>query len=139
MSAYPLQHEGTGATITFGTSAFTAEIVDIKRTPRKRDAIETTYLGTTGSRTYIPSTLWEPGEYDLTVHFNPDVRYAEATTGETVTVTFPVIGSNATPSTDASQGFVTEALEFTAMVGKLMEGKVKVKLTGPVAHVNTAT
>jgi hypothetical protein len=139
MAAYPAVHEGTGATITFGTNtAYTAEIIDIKRTPRKYDALDATKLTTTTSKEYIRSTLAEPGELDLTVHWNPDIPFTP-NTGETVTITYPVIGSNATASTDASSGFVLEYNELDIAVGKIMMSKVKIKLTGSVTHVNTAT
>ena len=138
MASYPLVHEGTGATVTFATSAYTAEIIDIKRTPRKYDALDATKLSSTVSKEYIRSTLAEPGEIDLTVHWNPDVRFTP-NTGETVTITYPVIGSNSTASTDASSGFILEFDELDIAVGKIMMSKIKVKLTGSVTHVNTAT
>jgi hypothetical protein len=139
MASYPLVHEGTGATITYGSSGFTAEVVSIKRSPRKFEKLDTTYLGTTGQKTYLRSLLADPGELDLEVHYNPDIRYPETTTSETFTITFPVIGTNGTPSTDASSGFVVETQEVDIAIGKVMMSKIKVQLTGAVTHVNTAT
>lgn len=132
--SYPLVHEGTGATITFGTSSFTAEIVSIKRTARKYDALDVTKLSSTSNKEYIRSTLAEPGELDIEVHYNPDIRYDETVTSETVTVTYPSITGSTTNSKDASTGFIIETQECDIAVGKVMMAKLKIKLTGSVTH-----
>ena len=62
---------GTGTTITFGTSGFTAEIVGI--------SIDVTHLATpvagageVGSREKIPGKHVDPGQLKLTCHYDPD-------------------------------------------------------------------
>lgn len=133
-TTYPAVHEGTGATILFGGSSFTAEIVSIKRAPRKYEALDVTKLSSTSSKEYIRSTLAEPGELDIEVHYNPDVRYDETVTSETITVTYPVISGSTTNSKDASTGFILETQECDIAVGKVMMAKLKIKLTGSVTH-----
>jgi hypothetical protein len=133
--SYPLVHEGTGAVIAF-TSGFTAEVVSIKRAPRKFEKLDVTKLSTTGQKEYIRSTLCEPGEIDIEVHYNPDVRYSESNVSDTFTITFPVISGSATNSADASSGFVVETQDVDIAIGKLMMSKLKVQLTGAVTHTS---
>ena len=58
---------GTGATITFGTNAFAAQVISAKPTGIEREAFKTSHLGTTGGHTYIPGDLYEPGGLEMEV------------------------------------------------------------------------
>ena len=62
--------ESTGVTVTFGTSAFSGHITSVDWSGRTRGTIESTHLGSTGTRTYIPQTLVEGGEITVEAFFN---------------------------------------------------------------------
>ncbi len=89
---------GTGATIVFGTSGFTAEVMSISIDGIDRESIETTHLGTTvpaanqyGGRTYIPGDLADPGTTTIEINFNPDTLPPIGLAAETITITFPLV------------------------------------------------
>lgn len=94
--ATPLVDLGTGTTVTFGTSGFTAELTDIQISNLSREVIETSNLATPqagagqiGSKTFLAGDLTDPGSVTLTGHFNPDTVPPLEGAAETVTITFP--------------------------------------------------
>lgn len=80
---------GNGLTITFGTSAFTAQILSVKLPDTTRKEIDTTHMGTQGARTYRPAALVDHGDLELDVNYNPDHIPPVAGAIELVTVTLP--------------------------------------------------
>ena len=88
---------GTGTTITFLTSGFTAEIVGISIDGIKRESIDVTHLATpvagageVGSREKIPSKHVDPGQLKLTCHYDPDTDPPIQGAKEEVKVTYPL-------------------------------------------------
>jgi len=137
--AYPDVREAQGATIICGTSSWTAEILDIKRSGPKFEKLDVTKLTSTVAKEYIRASLYDSGELDLTIHFNPDNPYPVTSTGETFTILYPAIGTataNTSRSQTASAGFILEA-PHSVQLGKIMEGTMKVCLTGAASHTNT--
>ncbi len=138
--AYPDVKEAQGCTFICGTSSWTAEILDIKKSGPKFDKLDTTKLSSTVAKESIRSSLYDPGEFDLTVHFNPDNPYPLTNTGETYSILYPAIGTatgNTQRSQTASAGYILEA-PHSVMVGKIMEGTIKICCTGAQSHTNTA-
>jgi hypothetical protein len=86
--AQPEVDVGTGATILFGTSGFSAEIEDITPPGMTRGSIQTSHQTTTAAHTHQPLDLYEPGELSFDVHFNPDDIPPMTATAETVTLKF---------------------------------------------------
>ena len=91
---------GTGITVVFATSAFTAQLTEVTPFSAEREAIGTTHLGTTatpsgdfGAMTSIPADLTKAGQLSIKGHFNPDTLPPIEEAAETVTITF---GSGAT-------------------------------------------
>ena len=120
---------GTGATIAFGTSAWTANITSIKAPERSREAVKTSHLGTTTAHTYIAARLIESGEVSF------DYQYDLATSGES-----PMDGAEElvtiTPYTGPAitfQGFWTKDGQEIPMED-LMTGSATVKVTGDVGY-----
>jgi len=98
---------GTGATIVFGTSGFTSEVMSIDWSGITRAAVETTHLGTSpagagkiASKTHIPGDLADAGEISLELHFDPDQNPPVEAVTETVTLTLPLVAGDATAATD---------------------------------------
>ena len=105
-------NSGFASTITFGTSAFTAELVGLSWDGISRPAINTTHMGSTaatatnfGVATYIPGKVSDPGSATIEFHFNPDTNPPIDAVAETITVAFP---GSATKATWSGSGFMTD-------------------------------
>jgi len=133
--------KGTGITVTFGTSAFSQELIDVEWSGISRESIETTHTGVAvaaagkfGNRTFIPGDLVDPGELTLTFNFNPDrnpgVAVVAAGATETITIRWLDSGDVA-GATWAGSGFFTSYSVSCAMEEK-MTATMTVKLTGNV-------
>ncbi len=82
---------GTGATIGWGTSTFTAEIVTISWDGIERDFIDASHLGSTNGKEFLIGDLYDPGTLTIEVHLGIDATHTPPITGalETMTVTLP--------------------------------------------------
>ncbi len=136
MAAYPAVKEAQGATLKCSVTSWTAELTDIKRTGPKFEKLDVTKLSSTLAKEYIQSALYDPGELDVSYHWNPDNQYSLTATGETFTITYPTIGTNTQASTFAIVGFMLE-VPHQIPIGKIMDGTLKVQLTGVQTHVAT--
>ena len=116
---------GTGITIVFGTTAFSAEIVDIGGPSLSRESIDKTHQGTLKARTFMPSDLYDPGELTFDIHFNPDTDPEIDEPEEVVTVTWP------SGATWAADGFITGYEPATPLEDK-MTGSITVKFSGEI-------
>lgn len=135
---------GMGATIVFGTSGFTGNLLDIKFGGVKREAIATSHMGITapgsnkfGNKTFIASDLSDPGEVTFTVHLNTGQSGATAQppidkVAETITVTFPLATGGSTAATWAFTGFVTD-FDVDVQMEDAIKATVKVKISGNVS------
>ncbi len=131
--------EGSGASITFGTSGTTINAISIQATGLAREALETTHLGTTGGyKTYIPADFKDPGEISVTFRYDPDTQ-PPVTTAETITITYPVPAGKATGATEASSGFVSSWDAPTLENDSIMDATFTVKRTGVVSFVDSST
>jgi len=125
--------DGTGATITFGTSTFAAELLDLSWDGRTRDALKSTHMGTTGSHTYIPADLVDGGELSATFHFNCTDATATllGNAAETITVGW------ASGRSWAASMFCTE-ITASAKIGEVMQQTAKFKVAGAITEDTTA-
>lgn len=87
---------GTGSTIVFGTSGFSADITNFSISGLTREVIDVSHLGTSpagageiGSREYLAGDLSDAGEISINGNFNPDLIPPIEGAPETITVTFP--------------------------------------------------
>ena len=123
---------GTGATIAFTTTAKTFKVRSIKQSGIKRDAIDTTHLGTTTAKTFMPSDLIDGGEIEVELLWEPGAigtrpSYAGAT--ETVTITFPMHSGGSVAAAVSFSGFVMD-VGFDVPLEDLMISTFKIKVTG---------
>lgn len=124
--ASPTVDISSGATIDFGTSSFSAEVVDITPPGFSREAIQTTHQETANSsHTFTPADFSDKGELSFTIHFNPDTDPPIDAVAETITLTF---GSGADW---AFSGFMT-GYEPDAPFNDKMVATVTVKVSGDV-------
>lgn len=125
--------DGTGATLTFATSAFTAQLIDLDWSGRSRDALKSTHMGTTGSHTYIPADLVDGGELSITAYFDCTDNTATLLGAAAENVT---VGWAANRSWAASM-FCTE-IGASAKIGETMQQTLKFKIAGTITEDLTA-
>lgn len=122
---------GTGIGITY-QSGLLAEILDYSWDGMERAVIETSNFATTGGRTYMPGTLYDPGTIDVEILFDAEIDPTTALTAaaETVTVTY----SDAAPaSTMAASGFMS-GLTITGTLEDRVTARASIKLSGAITH-----
>lgn len=130
----PIQ-EGTGASVTFGTSGFTANFTELSIDGMSRPAIDTTHLGTTVARTFIPSELVDNGEFGIEFQWDPDDYPPIDQAAETITLTFPLSSSGSSAATFQFTGFMTD-FSGGIQVGELMTGSGTIKISGDITDTD---
>jgi len=79
----------TGITILFGTSGFSAEIIDVTPVRASRDPINTSHQGTTNTHTFMPADLVDPGSVRFTFAYDPGEEPPIHGATEEITITHP--------------------------------------------------
>ena len=87
--ADPAVFVGTGITLTFGTTSFTCEILDVTPPGLSRESFQTSHQGTTGAHTYLPGKLYDPGEFGFRFNYDPTKSPPIGSAAEEVTLTYP--------------------------------------------------
>lgn len=124
---------GTGAAITFVTSAFTAELLnvawdgigDVAVIDVPHMTTVASGAGIFGNKPKLIGTIADPGSLTADIHFNPDTRPPVETGAEAVTLTF---GETATW---AGSGGVT-GFSFGVPLEDVMTGSLTVSFAGPI-------
>lgn len=120
---------GTGATITFSSSFF-AKIKNINWTGIERPAIDTTNMGTTTARTYVPGDLYDAGELEVEMLLAAETAAPITGAAETVTVTLPSEGAGST-STWVASGFLT-GFQWGAPLEEMQTATATIKFSGAI-------
>lgn len=94
---------GTGSTVTFGTSSFTADILSVNLSGITREAINTSHMGTTSDHTFMPADLVDNGTLEMEVAWVAGLTPPILTNGAAETVTVAFAGSASTWSFSAFQ------------------------------------
>ena len=117
---------GNGVTIVFGTSGFTANYTRIGGTEMSRESIETTHLGTTNYKTFVPDDLIDGGEFSCEFYWDPAMTTFPPidAVAETITITY-VSGE-----TLSGSGFLTSSSGPDAENGDLLSGEFSIKCAG---------
>lgn len=97
---------GTGTTVTFGTSGFSAELLGIDHGDIARPKIDTTHYGSTG-RTARPGKLVDPGEVELELAFDPADRPPVSADPEVITIQMPPEAGEITGAKLEGTGFIS--------------------------------
>ena len=127
----------TGATVVFGTSAFSAELLSIGLPSIARGMIDTTHMGTTVARTHQPVDLIEWGELEIEFNFDPNNEPPIDGAAETITITFPIPSGGASGATIAGSGFMT-AFSVTAPLEDKMTATATIKWSGDLTWTDSA-
>jgi len=122
----------TGTTIAFGTSAFAANITGYKPPSSSRASLDTSHMGTTGPRTFIPGDLYDNGELNITIQFNPDTDPPIDGQPETITITYP------SGATWVVTGFMTNYEPSDMPLEELLAASCTIKVTGAIT-ITTGT
>ena len=88
--------------------------------------IDSTHLGTTGARTFVPGGLYDPGTVEVTMKFDASTLMPITGAAETVTVDFPGLTNNWSAS-----GFLT-SFEVTGELEDHLEATASIKLSGVI-------
>ena len=133
--------QGNGASIVFGTTSFSGNIVSMNQDGVTRDDIDITHLGTTVAKDYDPAGLYEGGTYALVVQFDPEtvttVPYNSSK--ETVTLSYAISNSsNATKGTAAFTAYIN-SFDFNLEVNTLSLANITLKVASSITYVNETT
>ena len=126
--------EGTGATIGFGSSTVTSDLISLTLPERAREVIETTHLGTVGSKTFKPAKLINPGTVSAEFDHNPAADRLIDNSQEEITITYPLGAGEATAAKLVFTGFVTQEGGEEFRVDQRMTTKVTIQITGPITY-----
>lgn len=138
--ASPVVAVGTGATITFATSVFTANILDIRLPGQTRKTLKSSHQATSTWHTFIPGKLVAAGVLEFDIQFNPDTKPIdpagptgpfEVTTSETISVVIP---GATTPAQWAFSGYVTKYAPKTPLED-IQTATVTVAVTGAITII----
>ncbi len=119
----------TGTSVTFGTSTFPMELKSVSVDGIEREALETTHMGSTNFREFIPGKLVNAGELTVTIFGDANTTPPISAAAETVTLTVGLVGSQTTGATLIGTAFVT-AYNFSGDLESTWEQEVTIKWDG---------
>jgi hypothetical protein len=124
--------EGTGSTIAFGSSLFSSDLISITLPENVREVIDTTHLGTTAAKTKKPAKLINVGE--ITCEFDHDPSAIDLTKRdpEQITIRYPLLTGQATPTTLVFNGFVSSQGGEEMKIDQRMITKVTIVVNGDI-------
>lgn len=127
---------GTGTTIAFASSSFSAEILSVNGNDISREDIDTTHMGTTGYRTSMPSDLVEGGTIDFEFAFNADEQPPVQSAAEMITITFPIPSTLTSGATLVFSGYIN-SWSWTDPLEEKMTANATIKVDGVTPPVWT--
>jgi hypothetical protein len=132
--------DGHGVAITFGTSGFSATIIDSPEFDEfVREALETTHHGITdGFKTFMPGDLVDPGGWRFTIQSDPDEQPPYSGAVETITITYALPSGQSTAGTFACSGFITNWKPPSTPTGGIMTEDITIKFTGAPTFTDSA-
>lgn len=129
-----MANNGTGAFFYYSTAANLFEITGINGPNITGVDIETTHLGTTGARTFMPGDLVDNGEISMNVLYDPTVAVTMITTSN-CTVGYPLTGAQTVPTKKTFSGYI-KSYDSSVPLEDKMTGTVVVKISGVVTTTN---
>ncbi len=123
--------QGTGTTLTFGTSSFSADLLSVNGSGATRDAIDTTHMGTTTGKTFIPGEIVDFGEFQAEIAFLgtqtlPTLLEAAA---ETISINWGGVGAG---NIWSFSGFCTAFDVTSGAINERMTANITVKVSGDI-------
>jgi len=118
--------DGHGTTVTFGTSAWSANIISVDGPSATRDDVDNTHMGTSNAKAFLPSSLYDGGELTLTVEHDASAAVPIDQAAETITIDWAGGGN-----TYAFSGYM-KGYTPGAAIGERMEAQAVIKVTGAI-------
>lgn len=122
-----------GVTITFATSSYTAELVNVELGNSERASLRTSHHGTTGAHTFIPADLVDEGDVTVELHGDGDTPPPIDQPVEQITVQFPPKSGQATGARFQGPGFLT-TYSLGGPLDELITGAYTLKWAGAVTR-----
>ena len=122
---------GTGTTLTFGTSGFTANLLSVDGPGMTRESFQTSHMGTTTWHEHIPGNLSDGGEVTVEYQFEGDDVYPTLIGAVAEVITINVAGDGAGKIYSFS-GFAT-ATTPAIPLEDIMTASVTLKAAGAVS------
>ena len=123
---------GTGTSIAFGTSGYSANLEDLSWGGMERPKVPTTHLGTTTMATSMPGDIVDPGGVTLIVQYDPDTQPPIEGAAEVMTITYPVPSGMSNGATHIFTGYVTKFTPPDSKVDVLMLATIEIAISGDV-------
>lgn len=143
MAAADKTDTGNGATLTFGTSALSLSIKDIDISEISIASLNSSVLATTEFEEMAPADLKKPPKVTATFFANgatPEPKIGQlaaltrasgvAYTGETITLTYPVVGDSGTAGKFVGTGYIESWKPSKFANGAWQEGNIVVQFDG---------
>lgn len=136
---------GTGITIEFLTSGFSAEVLDVQPPGASRETFDASHQGSGvnpgagkwGNKPFLFSRLVDAGEASFDIHFDPDDVPPLHAAAEQIRITFPVPTGLSTGAQWTFSGGMTGYQPTGPLDGK-MTASVTIKVSGAVTRVVAA-
>ena len=133
--------EAQGITLGFASLSLTLNLLDISLDGVSVTDINTSDQSTTGTETYIASTLKEGGTYTINLNWNMldhTALMAAIGTTDTFTITYPKSNSGSTTApSDAFSGYINNITK-TGAKGDLFKGTMVIKIADDITTTNEA-
>lgn len=115
---------GTGTTLSF--SGFTYNVLSASWS-MSRASIDTSHMGTTTARTFMPGDLYDAGEVTFEVQFDPTIDPPVAGAAATLTVVWAGLAN-----TSWAASAVLTSFDASGSLEELMTATATFKLTGSI-------
>jgi hypothetical protein len=122
---------GTGTTITFGTSSFAFELLEVNESGESREAIDCTHMGTSATRAFVPGDLTDGGSITVRGHYTGAQDPPIDAAAETITIDWGGSGL-----TCAFSGFMTN-FAAGAQIEEKMEFTAEIKVAGAITRTTS--
>ena len=122
--------DGHGTTITFGTSAFAANLIAVNSFNATRASVDNTHMGTTVAMASLPAELYD---WEMEILIEHDGSDAVPISGANETITIDWAGA---AQTYAGSGHVT-GYNAGASIGERMEATMSIKGSGEVTGLTS--
>ena len=133
---------GTGATLTTSGTSWNARITEMQWSGISREHVETTHLGSSDARTYLPGDLYDPGELSLSIQYEPgnEPQGLTSATQQEWTLNFPLNAAQgqATAATLHGTASVSE-FSFGVPLEDVITGDVTFKFSGPLTWTSATS
>lgn len=124
--------QGHGIAVAFD-GGFFAEVLGAQWSGLERGEVPTTHSGTTVAKTNAPAELYDPGELEVELHFDPDTTPAiiAGDVPETCTVTF----TDAAGTTWAASGWMKSFAIDASEDEERVKATAVIRFSGPITIV----